>query len=157
MDDSAIRRYWDGNARAWTKLVRAGYDVCRDYQTSPAFFELLPDVSGLRGLDIGCGEGHNTRLLAARGAYVTALDISAEFIRESAAHPGSGSVRYLVASALHPPFAAASFDFATAFMSLMDFGDRRPCSLESCESCGRAASSNSRSCTHASRRRIAAW
>jgi hypothetical protein len=28
----------------------------------------LPDISGRSGLDIGCGDGHNTRLLAARGA-----------------------------------------------------------------------------------------
>ena len=37
---------------------------------------MLPDVRGLAGLDIGCGEGHNTRLLAGRGARLTAIDIS---------------------------------------------------------------------------------
>ena len=37
---------------------------------------MLPDVRGLLGLDIGCGEGHNTRLLAGRGARVVAVDIA---------------------------------------------------------------------------------
>ena len=39
-----------------------------------------PDVNELSGLDIGCGEGHNTRLLAQRGAWVTAIDIAEDFI-----------------------------------------------------------------------------
>ena len=113
------RRCWEGNARAWTTLARAGYDVCRDHQNTPAFFEMLPDVAGLSGIDIGCGEGHNTRLLAARGARVTAVDFAGEFVRAAAAeHPGG--IRYAVADALRLPFADGSFDFATAFMSLMD-------------------------------------
>jgi trans-aconitate methyltransferase len=70
MDHTEVRRYWNGNADVWTKLARAGYDIYRDYLNTPAFFEMLPDVGGLLGLDIGCGEGHNTRLLAKRPAKV---------------------------------------------------------------------------------------
>jgi ubiquinone/menaquinone biosynthesis C-methylase UbiE len=114
-----VRRCWEGNARAWTELARAGYDVCRDHQNTPAFFEMLPDVLGLSGIDIGCGEGHNTRLLAARGARVTAVDFVSEFVQAAASeHPGG--IRYAVADALRLPFADGYFDFATAFMSLMD-------------------------------------
>jgi 2-polyprenyl-3-methyl-5-hydroxy-6-metoxy-1,4-benzoquinol methylase len=79
MDDQEVGRMWDENAEAWTKLARAGYDVSRDHVNTPAFFAMLPDVRGLRGLDVGCGEGHNTRLLAGRGARMTALDISGAF------------------------------------------------------------------------------
>src|SRR5215213_11336609 len=46
-----------------------------------AFFEMLPDVDGPSGLHVGCGEGHNTRLLAERGARMTGIDISRNFIR----------------------------------------------------------------------------
>jgi 2-polyprenyl-3-methyl-5-hydroxy-6-metoxy-1,4-benzoquinol methylase len=42
---------------------------------------MLPDVEGLEGLDIGCGEGHNTSSLARRGACMTGVDISPTFIR----------------------------------------------------------------------------
>jgi trans-aconitate methyltransferase len=69
MDHEEVGRYWDANAEAWTELVRAGYDHYRDGLNTPAFLEMLPDVEGLAGLDVGCGEGHNTRLVAERGAH----------------------------------------------------------------------------------------
>lgn len=122
MKHTEVKRYWEGNAAAWTKLARAGYDVYRDYLNTPASFEMLPDVEGFSGLDIGCGEGHNTRLLARHGASVTALDISQVFVhhaREREAQQPLG-IDYLVASAVELPFAEATFDFATGFMCFMD-------------------------------------
>src|SRR2546429_6653406 len=83
MDHREAGRYWNESAESWTKLARAGYDVYRDYLNTPAFFAMLPNVEGLAGLDIGCGEGHNTRLLAKLGARVSAIDIAEDFI----AHP----------------------------------------------------------------------
>ncbi len=122
MKHTEVRDYWDRNAAAWTQLSRAGYDVYRDYLNTPAFFAMLPDVDGLLGLDIGCGEGHNTRLLARAGAVVTALDISQTFVRQARLSEEQEplGIAYLAASAVELPFAAAAFDFATAFMSLMD-------------------------------------
>jgi SAM-dependent methyltransferase len=122
MDHEDVGRYWDDNAEVWTELVRAGYDHYRDGLNTPAFLEMLPEVNGLSGLDVGCGEGHNTRLLAERGARMTGIDISRTFIRyareaELEQPPG---IRYEIASAVDLPFDGASFDFATAFMSLMD-------------------------------------
>jgi ubiquinone/menaquinone biosynthesis C-methylase UbiE len=122
MKHREVGHYWNENAETWTKLARAGYDVYRDYLNTPAFFRMLPDVAGLAGLDIGCGEGHNTRLLAQRGACVSAIDISETFIRhakQSEARQPLG-IRYLAASAVELPFAGSTFDFATGFMSFMD-------------------------------------
>jgi len=122
MDHEEAGRYWDGNAEAWTKLARAGYDVYRDHLNTPAFFAMLPDVAGLTGLDIGCGEGHNTRLLARRGARLTGIDIAETFVvhaRQAEAEETLG-IAYRVASAAALPFADGAFDFATGFMSFMD-------------------------------------
>src|SRR5947209_19525730 len=80
MDHNEAGRYWNESAESWTKLARAGYDVYRDHLNTPVFFAMLPDVKGLAGLDIGCGEGHNTRLLAQRGGRVKAIDIAEVFI-----------------------------------------------------------------------------
>ena len=70
------RGIWNANAAAWTELSRGGFDVYRDLVNTPAFFAMLSPVEGLTCLDLGCGEGHNTRLLAGRGAQVVALDIA---------------------------------------------------------------------------------
>ena len=67
MNHEDVGRYWDENAEVWTELVRAGYDYSRDGLNIPASFEMLPDVNGLSGLDVGCGVGHNTRFAMAYG------------------------------------------------------------------------------------------
>jgi len=122
MNHEEVGRFWNANADTWTKLARAGYDVYRDFLNTPAFFAMLPDVHGLSGLDIGCGEGHNTRQLAQHQALVTAIDISEVFIAhaQQAEEQDPLGIDYRVASAVELPFAGATFDFATAFMSLMD-------------------------------------
>jgi ubiquinone/menaquinone biosynthesis C-methylase UbiE len=122
MNKEEAARLWNDNAEAWTVLVRAGYDLYRDLLNTPGFFQILPNINGLYGLDIGCGEGYNTRLLAAKGARLDAIDVSEIFIQkaqeEEQAHPAG--IRYQVADAQHLPYEAGQFDFATAFMSLMD-------------------------------------
>ena len=122
MDHEEAGRYWNENAEVWTALARAGYDVYRDQLNTPAFFASLPDVRALAGLDIGCGEGHNTRLLAGRGARVTAIDVSEVFIGHAREEEGRAplGIDYRVASMVALPFDDASFDFATACMSLME-------------------------------------
>lgn len=122
MNHTEAGKYWNENAHAWTQLARAGYDTYRDHLNTPAFFAMLPDGRGLAGLDIGCGEGHNTRLLAQRGARVTAVDISENFIRyaREAEQREPLGIEYRVASAVALPFADATFDFAIATMSFMD-------------------------------------
>lgn len=123
MEAAKIKEYWNRNAEAWTKLSRQGYDLYRDQLNTPAFLERLPPVAGLAGLDIGCGEGHNTRLLQQLGAHLQAIDISEVFIREARSFDGKPGIRYTVASAEDLPFEIESFDFATSFMCYMDLAD----------------------------------
>lgn len=122
MDHKEVGQYWNNNALAWTTIARAGFDIYRDYLNTPAFFDMLPSVKGLHGIDIGCGEGYNTRLLCERGVTMTAIDISEVFIEKAkeaeAQHPLG--INYQVASAIELPFADNQFDFATSFMCLMD-------------------------------------
>jgi ubiquinone/menaquinone biosynthesis C-methylase UbiE len=103
-------------------LARAGYDVYRDQLNTPAFLDLLPDVTGLAGLDVGCGEGHSTRLLARRGARMTAVDIAEDFIAHAIAAEADEplGIAYQIANAADLPFEDRRFDFATGVMSFMD-------------------------------------
>jgi SAM-dependent methyltransferase len=116
------RAIWSANAAAWIELTRGGFDVYRDLVNTPAFFEMLPPVDGLSCLDVGCGEGHNTRLLADRGAHLVALDI-ADTLVQAAASEDRRRIRYVIGDGARLPFRPSSFDVVTAFMSLMDVAD----------------------------------
>jgi SAM-dependent methyltransferase len=86
---------------------------------------MLPDVAGMSGLDVGCGEGHSTRLLARSGARVRAIDISEVFIQHAQGleEQVSLGIDYQVASAVELPYADSAFDFATGVMSFMDIAE----------------------------------
>lgn len=121
MDHKEVGRHWNSIASTWTALVRGGYDYYRDALNTPAFLDLLSEIRGSHGLDVGCGEGYNTRLLADRGAFMTAIDISEVFVHHAVEVPNEGqAIQYGVASAVALPFASSTFDFATGFMSFMD-------------------------------------
>lgn len=125
MNEIEVGHYWNNNAHAWTVLSRAGHDIYRDHLNTPAFFEILPDIKGLKGIDIGCGEGYNTRLLADHGAFMDAIDIAPIFIKNATALEKEYplGINYSIGSATQLPYQSDSFDFATSFMCLMDLPD----------------------------------
>jgi ubiquinone/menaquinone biosynthesis C-methylase UbiE len=125
MNDKEAAQYWNESAEAWTMLARQGFDIYRDYLNTPAFFAILPNIEGLYGIDIGCGEGYNTRLLTERGAIIEAIDIAGIFIQKAIEEQSrySFNINYQVASATDLPFEEKKFDFATAFMSFMDIAE----------------------------------
>lgn len=157
MDPSKAAELWEANAETWTRHARAGYDVYRDALNTPAFLAMLPPVQGLSGLDIGCGEGANTRKLAALGARMTAIDIAPTFIRHASEADASQplGIVYRTGDGQALPFPAESFDFATAFMSLMDMPNPEKAIRKRPASCAPADFSSFPSCIPVSRRPIA--
>jgi 2-polyprenyl-3-methyl-5-hydroxy-6-metoxy-1,4-benzoquinol methylase len=81
MPENSVLTRWEQNAESWTTLALADCDVYRDVLNTPAFLAFLPDVVGLKGLDIGCGEAENTRVLARKGARMYGIDFAPIFIR----------------------------------------------------------------------------
>ena len=122
LDHTETGKFWNENADTWTRLTRAGYDKCRIFLTFPAFLKMLPKVKGLRGLDIGCGEGSNTREMQKIGAKMTGIDISDNFISYARQHEEENplGIEFNVASAVELPFENNSFDFTMGTMSFMD-------------------------------------
>ena len=121
MDHREVGQHWNKIAPTWTAMGRGGHDYYRDSFNTPAFLEMLPEIKGLKGLDIGCGEGHNTRLLVEKGAKMSAIDIADVFLEfASQIQPEGGWIDYSNASAVELPFPGECFDFATGFMSFMD-------------------------------------
>lgn len=89
-------------------------------------YHLLGDVRGKTVLEYGCGDGHNTLLLARRGARVIALDISAELVeiarRRLRANGVASGVTLLVGSAHDLPLRNESVDivFGIAILHHLD-------------------------------------
>jgi SAM-dependent methyltransferase len=76
-------------------------------------FHLLGDISGQRVLDLGCGLGEKTLILALKGARLTAIDISADLIRLARQRLGvnrAPEADMVIASAHDLPFEDTSFD-----------------------------------------------
>jgi SAM-dependent methyltransferase len=121
--DDDIRRYWDDNAARWAEQVRARQDIAREFHNNPAFLAFLGDLGGRDVLDIGCGEGYNTRILARRGARMTGIDISERMIELAREEEGRDPLGIRFARASYTDlgaFADASFDAVVSFMALMD-------------------------------------
>jgi ubiquinone/menaquinone biosynthesis C-methylase UbiE len=124
--EKEVARYWDGNADLWAKQVGEGWDYYREYLNNPFFFEFIGSVEGKRVLDAGCGEGRNTRLLAARGADVVGVDISRKMIRHArkAEREKPLGIRYeLISYSDLSIFDDATFDMTVSFMAMMDGPD----------------------------------
>jgi len=126
MKEDEVGRMWDENAEMWARGVRNGYDTYRDLFNNPAFLDFAGDLSGLNVLDVGCGEGYNTRLFAKQGARMTGADVSREMIRlaREAEEREPLGIHYEAAPAADMPvFADASFDAVVSTMALMDCAD----------------------------------
>ena len=83
--ENVVLKRWEANAESWTALARAGYDVYRDALKTSAFLTFLPTVTGLKGLDIGCGEAENIRTLARQGTVMSGFDFAPTFIHHAQA------------------------------------------------------------------------
>jgi SAM-dependent methyltransferase len=126
IDEAEVREAWNRNAPLWTDRVRAGMDLYRELFNNPSFLAFLPDLNGKEVLDLGCGEGRNTRLFAERGARLTGIDLSPEMIAaaqsEEAREPRG--IKYRIGSYTDmSSIAEASFDAALSTMALMDSPD----------------------------------
>ncbi len=73
MDHRQVRRYWNANADAWTRLARAGYDTYRDHLNTPAFFDMLSTRTMTRLACIPIGGAIGYRLLAVDRFYKFAV------------------------------------------------------------------------------------
>ena len=112
---------WDALADGWSEWVR--HNDNRLFVLDPAHLAQLGDVSGKRVLDAGCGEGRFARMLAERGAAVTAFDFSPRMIEIAAKMESERplGVEYLVADMTDlSQFPNGAFDIAVAYLSLID-------------------------------------
>jgi ubiquinone/menaquinone biosynthesis C-methylase UbiE len=88
---------------------------------SPAAIEKLVELDGKRVLEVGCGTGRLTRVLASRAASVYAIDPSPEWVAEaeaSLADDVRDRVRFAVHDAQALDLPRRRFDLALCGWSL---------------------------------------
>lgn len=124
-----VAQYFDGTAtRVWERLtsdapvsrIRQTVREGRDTMRAMMLAELPADLCGARVLDAGCGTGAASAELAARGADVTAIDISPKLVEiaEARLPKGlSGTVNFRTGDMLSP--ALGQFDHVIAMDSLI--------------------------------------
>jgi SAM-dependent methyltransferase len=123
------RRWWDREAPSYLAEHGAflGDSAQGDFVWGPEGLReddagLLGDVDGLDVLEVGCGAGQCSRWLAAHGARVVGLDLSAGMLRAAARgrRPGAGYA-LVQADARALPLADATFDVACSAYGAVPF------------------------------------
>lgn len=76
-------------------------DELRD-PAAATLLELLPDLQGLRVLDLACGQGRLSRELARRGARVVGLDISTELLDKASSVKNAEPLRIATCKQMRP-------------------------------------------------------
>lgn len=121
--NGSIAKEWNDAVESWVDFVRQGKDYYRDELNNPAAFKLLGNVRGRLILDLACGEGYNTRMLARKGAEVIGVDFSEkmiEFAKQEEAKEKLG-IHYMISDAADlKQLPSNHFDIITCFMSLQD-------------------------------------
>lgn len=116
-----LRTQWTEAAQDWIEQDQA----VRTGMLDSWMLEALGDVRGKRVLDIGCGEGRFSRLLAGLGAKMTGVDLTEPLI-ERARGLAVGGDSYVVGDAeTLEEVPDESFDLAVSYIVLVDLLDYR--------------------------------
>ncbi len=87
-----------------------------DFIEQPAFRSLLPDLSGTKVLDLGCGSGQLATYMLDHGAeHVTGTDISASMLKIAPQHE---RITYIQAPMEELDFPGNSFDLIVSSLAL---------------------------------------
>ena len=116
-----MRSAWDAQAQNWIAWARAPeHDHFFWRLGLPALLELLP-AAGRRTLDLACGEGRLSRVLAERGHRVIGVEGSPALA--AAAREAAPSIEVLDGDAAAIPLPDGAVDLVVCSMALLNFDD----------------------------------
>jgi SAM-dependent methyltransferase len=114
---------WSGIAQEWIRIIGENGSCQRDGLLDAWMLDAVGDVSGLKVVDLGCGEGRFSRMLARRHADVTGLDLTARFVEYANAHRAGGETYIHGDMQNLAGIEGESFDLAVSYLSLLDVPD----------------------------------
>lgn len=119
-----LEAQWRALAPAWISESRHGRNPTRAGLLDAPMLEICGDVTGLRVLDSGCGEGRFSRMLAERGAAaVLGLDLCDRMI-EAAIQRAGERQEYRLADVQDLGFLASrAFDLVVSYLNHCELPD----------------------------------
>jgi len=125
MKEEEVAAFWDANAVLWDELRLKGYDTYLR-ASFPMFKERLGSIRGRFIVDIGCGDGYNTRVFAGLGARVIGIDIAGQMVAcaKKREEQNPLGIEYHVASGSDLSFLEnCSVDGVVSTLAVMDMPD----------------------------------
>jgi SAM-dependent methyltransferase len=118
-NEAAIRR-WGTMPRPMMQAMAHDGDFAKRHLINPVVLHMLGNLTGLRVLDAGCGNGYLSRMLAERGAEVVGVEPASSLfdfaVEQETAQPHG--IRYVRADLCGLPDLDAPFDAVIASMVL---------------------------------------
>lgn len=117
---------FDDQAATYDRWYATPLGQLVDRVEKEALFALMPEVKGLRLLEVGCGTGNISLALAHRGALVVGLDASGPMLaraQDKAGQEGLG-ITWIKGLASSLPFEDESFDGVLCILALDFMADR---------------------------------
>jgi len=112
---------WAESAQAWLGEIGARGDFAREYVLDAPMLARVDASRFTDALDVGCGEGRFSRMLAARGISTIGIDPTGALLTEARKRHPAGDYRPGRAEALE--FPDASFDLVVSYLTLIDIPD----------------------------------
>ncbi len=116
-----LRAQWSEMAEKWIGVI--GDEVNRVGLLDTWMLDAVGDVSGLDVIDLGCGEGRFSRMLAQCGANVVGLDLCERFIEFARANRARDEDYHLGDMEDLSAFPDSRFDLAISYITLVDVLD----------------------------------
>ncbi len=118
-----LKAQWEAMAEDWIKQAQDSESSHREAMLDGWMLDAVGNVSGRKVIDLGCGEGRFSRMLAERGAVVTGVDLCRPFIEFAREHRVSDE-SYLIGDMedLHG-VSSGEFDLAVSYVTLVDVPD----------------------------------
>jgi len=116
---------WAVFAPEWIARSEEHRDNAREGLLDDWMLEIIGEVSGLDVIDLGCGEGRFSRMLADRGAHTLGIDLQPVFVAY-AERRKSDRERYELGDIQHLDGVSSNrFDIAVSYITLVDVPDQR--------------------------------
>ena len=120
-----LRSQWEARAEDWINLIQDTKSSHREAMLDGWMLDAVGDVAGRKVIDLGCGEGSFTRMLAGQGAVATGVDLCWPLIEFAEQHRAA-SETYLVGDMEDlNDMPDSEFDVAISYISLVDVADMR--------------------------------